>query len=92
MGEHGESEVESDDVGVGVLIVEHAGKTAFATAGVECQFVIHVSEEARDQLDVVDTGIDGGREMFLIASGLFETLADFCQIGNGGSFGGLPPP
>ena len=46
---------------------------------------------ASDELDVVDTWVDGGREVFLIAGGELEALADFSQCGDGGGLGGQPP-
>ena len=48
VGEHGKGKIEGNHAGAGVLILEYSSKTAFATTGIECNLVVHVSEVAGD--------------------------------------------
>src|ERR1051326_7775302 len=59
-------DVQAPDFRAGVLLLEDARKAALAAAYVEGALARQVAEVLEQQLDVIDTRIDGGRKMLFV--------------------------
>lgn len=92
VSEHGEGEIEGNDAGLGVEVLEDAGEAAFAGAGIEGQPGVHVAEVAGDELHVIYAGIDGRGEMLFVAGGGLKARADLGKSNGAGAPGGAAAP
>jgi len=67
-----------------MTILEHAREPALPASHVQNSPAGQIAEVIENQLDVVNAGIDGGREIFLVRGGVVEVLDDFLKRRRGG--------
>src|SRR5256885_1538732 len=76
IAEHLLGDVEPPEFGLRLPLVEDAGEAAFAAADVEDAAPGEIAEVISNQFDVVNAGVDRGREMLLIGGGFVERGLD----------------
>ena len=59
-----------------VLCEKHACEAALAAARIENLLAVQIAEVAQDDANVLDTRIDGRREMLFVGRGFVEAAAD----------------
>ena len=75
--EHSFGDIQTGETRFRILFEQHAGIAAFAAARIEQTAASDGREEAKEHLNVENTGIDGGREVLFVTRGLVEALDEF---------------
>lgn len=76
MAQHSGGNVDAEGFHVWVDFAEDARESALTAAGVENTTMVAVAKVAENELNVIDTRIDGGRKMLFVAGRFVEGLAD----------------
>jgi hypothetical protein len=65
-------DVQTGQAGGSVLVEQDPSVAAFAAASVQQALIGEGSEEAEQNLNVLDAGVDGGGKVFFVAGGFVE--------------------
>src|SRR5436190_5545179 len=76
--QHLRGNIQTPDLGLRLHFPEHARESALAAAYVQNAASAKIPQVLADQLDMVNTRINGGRKMFFVARGLVEGGLNLC--------------